>query len=472
MFNKDFYPTPNNVIEQMLIGIDIQNKIILEPSAGKGNIVNYLHNNGVKDVIACELNKDLAKIVSSKCRLIKEDFLEVRSEEISHIDLIVMNPPFSADEKHILHAWDIAPGGCQIIALCNIDTIQNDYTRNRQILSGIIKENGYFNSLEKCFSDAERQTNVDIACVYLTKPKTGDQEFEDFFSMDEDMDEGVQGIVKHNYVREIVGRYVQAVSLYDNVINLSKEINKVAEPIFNANNKYNNIVFGARYVGHDKQYTEITRDVYKKELQKSAWRKVFDDLNMDKYITKGVRENINAFVEKQTQIPFTVKNIYKMVEIIAGTHGGRMNQVLIDVFELICSYSSENSTAGEKWKTNSDYMINKKFIVPGLLESDFYGSKREHVYVGYGRHVDEIEDIIKALCHATGTNYDACVNLKSFVRNDSLEWGQWYDWEPFFKIKGYKKGTMHFQFLNDDVWMNFNIAVAKAKGWQLPKKRK
>ena len=33
MFDKDFYPTPDSVIEQMLIGHDVAGKIILEPSA-------------------------------------------------------------------------------------------------------------------------------------------------------------------------------------------------------------------------------------------------------------------------------------------------------------------------------------------------------------------------------------------------------------------------------------------------------
>lgn len=468
MFNKDFYPTPNNVIEQMLIGVDIQSKIILEPSAGKGNIVDYLQKNGAKEVLACEKHNDLAKIVSSKCRFLKNDFLEVTSDEVSHIDLIVMNPPFSTDDKHILHAWNIAPGGCQIIALCNYETVNNSYTSSRSELAEAIKLNGRYEDLEDCFTDAERKTNVRVACVYLFKPKTGEDEFEDFFSLNEDLDNGQDGIVQYNYVRDIVGRYVQAVRMFDEVVNASDAINSIINPIYK---QYaDKIVFGARSTGHNKQHTEITRDIFKKELQKSCWQRVFADMNMDKYVTKGVRENINVFVERQTHIPFTVKNIYKMAEIIVGTHANRMNQVLIEAFDLICSYSSENSTAGEKWKTNSDYMVNKKFIVPWITEYDNRWPT-SHVKVGFGKHRDDIEDIIRALCFLTATNYDDCTQLSTFVRDVKLEWGQWHNW-GFFRIRGYKKGTMHFEFQDDDVWMKFNIAVAKAKGWQLPKQRK
>ena len=54
IFNRDFYPTPIDVIEKMLIGVDISGKIILEPSAGSGNIVDYLNSRGAKKIIACE----------------------------------------------------------------------------------------------------------------------------------------------------------------------------------------------------------------------------------------------------------------------------------------------------------------------------------------------------------------------------------------------------------------------------------
>lgn len=41
--NKDFYPTPQNIIDKMLCNIDFSMiKSILEPSAGKGDIIEAL----------------------------------------------------------------------------------------------------------------------------------------------------------------------------------------------------------------------------------------------------------------------------------------------------------------------------------------------------------------------------------------------------------------------------------------------
>lgn len=463
MFNKDFFPTPEDVISRMLFNEDIQGKVILEPSAGKGNIVDYLQKNGAKEVIACELNNDLAKIVQSKCRLLASDFLMVESSEVSHIDLIVMNPPFSNDEKHILHAWEIAPAGCTVISLCNANTISNTYSNKREQIKELINLYGKTEDFDSCFEDAERKTDVDIACIWLYKPKTGEDEFTGYFSLEEEVEEQGDGLVKYNYIRDLVGRYTDAVRLFDSVMEVSNRVNSITAPISQYGIKFGAYRSGERNYNSDKG---ITRDEYKKELQKQCWMKIFNDMKMDKYVTKGVKETINKFVEQQVHVPFTMKNIYKMLELIVGTHGSRMNKVLIEAFENICSYSwSENCTGGEHWKTNSDYMVNKRFIVPYICDYDARWAT-DYVKVGYSSY-DKIGDIVKGLCFLTGMNYNDTTSLESFVRNLKMQWGQWYEW-GFFRIRGYKKGTMHFEFTDEKVWQQFNMRVAEIKGWRLP----
>ena len=468
MFGSDFYPTPGSVIEKMLFAVDIQDKTILEPSAGKGNIVDYLKQYGAKEVIACEINNDLAKIVSGKARLIASDFLTVRSQDVSHIDCIVMNPPFSADENHILHAWDIAPGGCTIVSLCNRNTVYG-YSHNskQEKIIELIKLYGRNEDFWDCFSDAERKTDVNVACIWLYKPKTGDDEFSDYFSLTDDEVENLEhGIVKYDYVRNIVNRYVGAIKLFDRIEPIAKEINELTNQI----SSYG-IKFGAYYAGETNYRSDsITRETYLKELQKLAWQRIFEDMKMNKYVTKGVQANINKFVETQVHVPFTMKNIYKMLEVIVGTHGSRMNDVLVEAFEMICNFScKENCTGGERWKTNSDYVVNRRFIVPYICEFRDWATNMECVHLGFSRYSENVEDIVKALCYLVGVNYDNCTTLHGFVSSHNMEWGKWYEWE-FFRIRGYKKGTMHFEFTDEKVWELFNRRVAEIKGWALPQR--
>ena len=78
-----------------------------------------------------------------------------------------------------------------------------------------------------------------------------------------------------------------------------------------------------------------------------------------------------------------------------------------------------------------------------------------------------MEDVCKALCFITGHNYDFVDSLRS--HHDREEWGEWFYW-GFFRCKAFKKGTVHFEFLDEDVWYKFNQRVAELRGWELPKK--
>lgn len=463
IFNSELYPTPKEVIDRMMMGENVAGKIVLEPSAGTGNIVEWLQEAGAKEVLACEINSTLQKIVGRKCRLICDDFLKLTPEEISHIDMIVMNPPFSCASRHILHAYEIAPAGCQIIALCNSNTLDNTYSTERKRLKDIIEYNGGVEDLGQCFMDSERKTDVYVSLVKLYKPGEGKHEFDGYLfdtEEGEQYDNNVQGIMPYNVIRDVVNRYVMAVSRFDSVMEAANEINNLTSLIGGCS-----IRFGA-YRNYQSYQSAITREEFKKQLQKESWEFIFRQLKMDRFVTNGVRQTINKFIETQVNVPFTMKNIYIMLDMIVKTQGNRMNDSLVDAFDMICSFSAENSTAGEKWRTNANYMVNKKFIVPNLCR---YDSRWPSNYIdtNYSSDYRRIEDLFKALNYISGDNI--MLDLYQYLRENDIPWGEWFNF-GYFRIKGFKKGTMHFEFLDENLWMEFNQRVAKIKGWALPKK--
>lgn len=453
MFNKDFYPTPKEVIDFM--GIDCHNKVVLEPSAGSGNIVDWLKQNGAKDVLSCEKNKDLAEIIKTKSRFIGYDFLEIKPEQISHANLIVMNPPFSDGVKHVLHAWNIAPGGSEIISLINHDNLENAFSRDRRELKRIIQDHGHAESLGDCFSDADRKTGVDVGLIKLYKQASHNNEFEGFF-MDEEEEPQGTGIMEFNSVRNVVQRYVGCVQKFDEILKLSSEMSAIAGPLssgtITCQMGYNNDV--------------IDRETYKKELQKTAWKYLFGLMNINKYVTSGVMKDINSFVEKQTNVPFTMKNVYKMFEIIVGTREQTFNRSLVEAVDKFTEHTHENRYNVEGWKTNAGHLLNKKFIVPYILEINWGGTA---LSPKYSQHSDKIQDLVKVICSVQAENYDVIPSLYNYCREISMMPNTWYDW-GFFEIKGFKKGTLHLKFKDDKVWENINRRYAKIKGQVLPEK--
>ncbi|EFA98177.1 class I SAM-dependent methyltransferase [Hoylesella timonensis] len=470
--NADFYPTPTDVINTMMLGEDILEKTILEPSTGSGNIVSWLKENGAGEVIACEKDKTLQKLLAGKCELIADDFLSVTSDQVSHVNYIVMNPPFSDAVKHIKHAFNIAPAGCTVISLCNSSNLERRYSSERQELYELVELYGCSECLGTVFDTAERKTNVGVSLIKLYKTGEDEDEFAGYFFSNEDdilNKNEAEGIVQYNVVRDMVNRYTSAVKLFDETMEAANKINDVAKF---SDSKFDYVPIRFTTVDRRGNAVSISRQQYKKQLQKYYWRIIFNKLNMDKYATNGLCEQINKFVEKQVNVPFTMHNIYQVISMVVQTTGQRMDKALLEAFDLICSFSAENSTAGEKWKTNSNYMINRKFIVPYMTDYDSrYSTLNEHMRLNYGGNVARIEDVIKALCYITGTNYDNITNLHDYVYRNNLSYGTWYEWS-FFRIKGFKKGTMHFEFTDEDVWIRFNQQVAKQRGWVLPKKSK
>lgn len=493
MFGNDFFPTPEPVINQMLAGVDVVNKVVLEPSAGKGNIVSRLLEEGAKEVLAIEKDPDLRRIVENKCKVIGNDFLQIQSDQISHINLIVMNPPFSADEKHINHAYDIAPAGCHIVALCNLSTVKNPYSEQRKRLVSVIENYGTWSDLGECFSAAERTTRTTVALVHIQKPANDYKaEFDGFFLEDDPVEEQANSIISYNAVRDLVNRYVAAIKLYDEQLKIGVQMDSVLNGVYGEKLTFTCTENGAPKLRND----------FKKDLQKAGWKYIFQKMNLERIATRGLKEDINRFVEQQQEIPFTMRNIYRMLDIVIGTRSQQMDKAILEVFNRLTEHHHDNRYNVPGWKTNSHFLVNRKFILPGMCAIDKWHTGNK-IQTNYGSYFYLIEDAVKALCYLTGDNFEKFGRLEDHIRysyklkyqnkieyfhdydrmmqekvrlqNEGIQsevdhsepfYGELFDWS-FFQIRAYKKGTMHFEFKDADLWAKFNQRVAKLKGYPL-----
>ena len=518
MINKDFYPTPKELIEQMLIDTKVRGKHVCDPEGGKGDIVDYVNSLGAESVCSWEIEEDLQKILQHKCNLKGGNFLEATREDVSHVQVFVMNPPFSSDAEHIVHAWNIAPSGCEIVAICNAETIRKDYFGSyRRVLKSTIENYGTdIQFMEDEFLTAERKTGVEIASFRLFKPIEDDDNFDyESFFMEEEEDVADGGIVPYSEVRDIVGRYLMALDAFDEMSKAREKLEKVSKTVGMQSD------FSIK-LSHNK--TTKTKGEFLKELQMSAWKWVFDKLDVNRMVTSEVQDKLSRFVKTQKKYPFSVRNVYKMIEIISGTRGYNMNKSLINIFDKITKHHHKNRYNLEGWKTNSSRCVNKKFIIEGIVTQGYGGEMECKNYDGKW---DYVTDLQKALCYITGQEYKF-KNLYQFLQrykqrvsyartdedfnklvikfkkyredyNSSTKWkslsdedivnmaneqldkreedgvlidrfyefNTWYDF-GLVTLKGYKKGTIHVKFNDDKVWEMFNRRVNDLKGHPLP----
>lgn len=117
---KTLRETRPMVIEQMLKNtIILPNCKILEPSAGSGNIVDYLMKlNKSLEIDCVELNKELRETLISKgYNVIGNDFLELKPNPV--YDLIIAAPTYknNVDILHIMHMYEFLNNRGRIISL-------------------------------------------------------------------------------------------------------------------------------------------------------------------------------------------------------------------------------------------------------------------------------------------------------------------------------------------------------------------
>lgn len=180
----NFFPTPKHLIEKMLEEYKTKPlpKNILEPSAGKGDIIDYINNIQRKrkqknyNIYAFEFVEELQNIIKQKdhCQILGNDFMQYQNSKSKNInfDLILMNPPFDRGVNHVLHAWEMLKNGGKVIALINKHTYYNAYNSHRLKLKTLIDNFGKVEFLGNCFDQkAERKARVGVVLITLNKKK-------------------------------------------------------------------------------------------------------------------------------------------------------------------------------------------------------------------------------------------------------------------------------------------------------------
>ena len=183
--NEDFYPTPAELADKMVAMADLKRvHFVLEPSAGKGDLVTAIENkmryagyseytdkHGSQVEIDCiEQDSNLQNLLKGAGkRLVYDDFLNF--ETFKRYDLILMNPPFSAGDRHLLKALKMMENGGQVVCLLNAETLKNPYSNSRkELVQKLTELDAEIEYLDGMFTDAERSTAVEVALVYVDIP--------------------------------------------------------------------------------------------------------------------------------------------------------------------------------------------------------------------------------------------------------------------------------------------------------------
>lgn len=474
MFNKDFFPTPFPVIQKMIAPFrDKINKYsILEPSAGNGDIIDFLvghHLVDIKDVYCIEKEPELKMILQQKgYKVLGDDFLQYSGS--NHFDLILMNPPFSEGGEHFLKAWDTLKNG-SIVCLLNSETLNNPHTEKRKLIQKILADNAaQIDDLGRCFTTAKRKTDVNVSMVTIRKRSENQFKFtfenlgrEKVFKIDE---ETLQNPLA---VRDVIGnmiiRFEKLQHTFIEYMKVKAEMEFYTEGLLPKRKSLTSIINEAVSGGVRSRSQKFNR--FSDLMRNEIWQVVMDKINIQQFMTYSVRENFDKFRETQGAVDFTRENVQQLISLLYENKGSILDKAVVDVFDLCTQYHKENRCHVEGWKTNDRWKVNRKIILPNIISP---GWNRTYSVSHYGGNYRKFEDMDKVMCYLSGKRYseidriDAGIQRYEVGRTEKLE-------TEFFWIRCFKKGTIHLEFKDKYLWQEFNMRACAGKNW-LPEAEK
>ncbi|MDX2138352.1 MAG: DUF4942 domain-containing protein [Chloroflexota bacterium] len=467
MFNPDFYPTPPSIVIDMVGQYMRKSRYlrILEPSAGKGDILDTLkdvYRTDNANLYAIEMDADLRATLKGKgYRVIDSDFLAF--SEPMHFDLIVMNPPFSAGAAHLLKAWDIVAPGGDVVCLLNAETLRNSYTAERRLLASIIAEHGEVKFIGDAFRQAERKTGVEVALVRLHKPdrKTSNP----FAGMPAQTDApeaeaqfASSPLATADMVTALVAQYERARDILRQMDSLYSEYRFYAEI---ANAKPGDFDHGDALYSPPHLNDQLTA------LKARFWSFIFARTKIGKLTTSDFQRKFEALRQEQAHMAFTVPNIMSVLDLFLMNRRVILLECIENVFDEATRFHEKNAVHTEGWKTNKSWRLNKTIIMPYVVEFSKWGT-----WSLDWRRRDFYRDMDKVCCYLSGKRVEEVAPLVDTIQDHLRNLEPLADHtlpfeSEFFIIRVYKKGTMHMTFKDLDLLARFNRTAAERKGWSL-----
>ena len=483
-FNEEFYPTPKSLLNKIFEGVDWkQVDTILEPSAGKGDIIEFIQNSEEAhryhhnfEIDCIEKDPNLQAVLKQKgFRLVHDDFFTFHTWK--QYDLIVMNPPFSCGDKHLLNALKLQEDGGNIICILNAETLKNPYSVTRQALALRLEDlHANVSYMQNEFVSAERKTSVEIAVVKVSIPKKERDsrifsELRESKQMSEQTVQEQTSLAENDYIKAAVKQFELETEAGIRLIREYQAMKPyMLRSLSGGNLAKNDSILYLTMDKYSPCSPEVTENEFLKVVRLKYWTSIFNDSRFTGHMTSNLLSEYRAQINKLADYDFSCFNIKTIQADIAKKLVKGVEECIIKLFDELSfqySYSDElgrNIHYYNGWKTNKAWIINKKVILPWMNAWGRYnGSYDPDSY----EIVEKLADIEKALDYLSGSSGNER-GIRDIL-HEAEKIGQTKKIPlKYFTVTFYKKGTCHIEFTDLELLKKLNIFGSQQKGWLPP----
>jgi len=419
-----------------------------------------------------------AKLREQNLNVVGMDFLAFSSAApYSHI---IANPPFNSGVQHLLHAWDIMWDG-EIVFILNAETVRNQFSKERQLLGRLIEMYGEVEFVANAFTveEAERKTEVEVALVYLRKEANINSELvgnildglqEDKTKAEElaaGYRDGEELAIPNSTIENAVLAFNAAVKAMRQSVMAEARANYYASLIGSTMASLNGDV-GKETTDTSVKFVQNTMAKRYDELKDRSWANILRSTNVRDKLSSAAQKRLESEFENIKKFEFTVQSIYGFLCGIVESQGEIQQGMMLDVFDLITRYHSENVCFTKGWKSNDKHRTAgmkikaTRFVIPNN-RTESYSRCMTWETSQMLADFDKVFAMLDGKATPTFGLNDACNHHFDSLRSGARVTSDYFDLRFFPGV-----GTLHFFPRNKKLIDRLNRMVGQKRKWLPP----
>jgi len=453
---------------------------ILEPSAGKGDMVKYMRElMGYREnynIDAIENDPRLvAHLIGEGISVVWDDFLTY--ETYKEYDFIVMNPPFSNGVDHVIKALELAEeqlSRCEIYAILNKETINNAYSNKRQaLLEKLDKHDAEIEYVSDAFTGAERRTDVEVALIRVKVEKAGKgrsiYDSIPLFNATREESDAIETALstrvkaseladKMDDIERLVAEYETACELACDTFEAVQAKQSFYSYIGEVNKRDGESVSELSTITlSNKEFRAEDLNDELDRLRRGYWALILDTREFREMLTNDAIRKLNRQISAANEMEINYANVRMLLVSLATNQHDILIDSLVSIFEKITRYHmneySTNIHYYDGWKTNDAYAINKKIIIPIKHAFDHWDLRED-----FGQLPMEVKYWIGDIMKAMRLIDASVVDEFEYAGNNEFE-NEW------LRFKMFKNGNIHVWFKNERLLTKLNYICGQHFAW-------
>jgi hypothetical protein len=207
-----------------------------------------------------------------------------------------------------------------------------------------------------------------------------------------------------------------------------------------------------RYSHRDADHLAVEETIAIMERQ--AWRSIVDRLDIWRVMSEARASELRKLIDEGKLPELTEDTAMQLAQAYVGNVDKLIDELTKEVFDwLRPRVDSEGRTYnGGKYKTNQRDVIGKRVVREFMVELSYMGGFHVRYRGEAAQRLRTLENLFRALDGkgSTGTGYQS--DLQTAIEREKSGMGQ----TEYFKFRACKKGTLHIEFLREDLLAELN----------------